>query len=284
MHWKELYSFFLNELTLQYGIDEAVAISRLCFEEIAGKDRFFISSNGEETVDPNTETAMLQALLQLKQELPVQHITGKAWFRNLHLNVSPHTLIPRPETEELVERCINSMEQYNQPTVLDIGTGSGCIPISIKKEVASAVVSAIDVSMGALEVAKENAAQHQTPIDFMLLDFLDEKNWPILGTFDIIISNPPYIPLAEKALLDSNVAAHEPALALFVENNNPLQFYEKIAQFSSTHLAEAGQIFMETHWLYAYEVAAHFIAQGFDASVVKDFFDKERMVVATRRP
>jgi release factor glutamine methyltransferase len=283
MHWKELYNLFLNELTLQYGMDEAVAISRLCLEEIAGKNRFFILSNGLETVDPDTETAMLSALLQLKQHVPVQHLTGKAWFRNLHLKVSPHTLIPRPETDELVQLCINRIEQYNQPTVLDIGTGSGCIAISIKKEVERAVVAAIDVSPDALEVAKENASQHQTPINFMLIDFLDEVKWPLLGIYDFIISNPPYIPLEEKALMDINVTAHEPALALFVVNNNPLLFYQKIAQFSSTHLAKTGYIFMETHWQYAYEVAALFIAQGFDASVVKDFFDKERMVVATHR-
>jgi release factor glutamine methyltransferase len=150
MHWKELYNLFLNELTLQYGMDEAVAISRLCLEEIAGKDRYFVLSNGPEPVEPNTETAMLNALLQLKQQVPVQYVTGKAWFRNLHLKVSAHTLIPRPETEELVQLCINHMEQHNLPTVLDIGTGSGCIPISIKKEVGRAVVAAIDVSPDAL--------------------------------------------------------------------------------------------------------------------------------------
>jgi len=283
MRWKELYSLFLNELTLQYGMDEAVAISRICLEEIAGKDRFFILSNEHETIDTATETAMLAALAQLKQDVPIQHITGKAWFRNLHLKVTADALIPRPETAELVQLAIDCMVVQNKQTVLDIGTGSGCIPISIKKECASAMVSAIDVSNAALEIAKANASQHQTAIEFILMDFLDEKNWNSLGTYELIISNPPYIPIAEKELLDKNVTAHEPAVALFVENESPLIFYEKIARFATKHLAEDGSIFLETHWQYAYEVASVFMEQGFDARVVKDFFDKERMVIATHR-
>jgi release factor glutamine methyltransferase len=283
MHWKELYNLFLNELTLQYGMDEAVAITRLCLEEIAGKDRFFILSNGQEIVNEETEKEMLLALTQLKKEVPVQHITGKAWFRNLQFKVTPSTLIPRPETEELVQLAIDSITSKNKKTVLDIGTGSGCIPISIKKECAAAMLTAIDVSPAALEIAKENAAQHQTNIDFILMDFLEEKNWELLEQFDLIISNPPYIPIAEKEWLDNNVTEYEPDLALFVDNESPLIFYEKIARLAKTHLADAGHIFMETHWQFAYEVAALFIEQGFDASVVKDFFEKERIVIATRR-
>jgi release factor glutamine methyltransferase len=283
MRWKELYSLFLNELTLQYGMDEAVAISRICLEEIAGKDRSFILSNGNETIDSATETAMLGALAQLKQDVPVQHISGKAWFRNLHFKVTADTLIPRPETAELVQLAIDCMVVQNKQTVLDIGTGSGCIPISIKKECASAMVSAIDVSYAALEVAKANAALHQTAIEYIFMDFLDENNWNSLGTYELIISNPPYIPIAEKELLDKNVTAHEPALALFVENESPLIFYEKIARFATKHLAEGGYIFLESHWQFAYEVASVFMEQGFDANVVKDFFGKERMVIATRR-
>jgi len=283
MHWKELYQLFLNELTLKYGMDEAAAISRLCFEEMAGKDRFFILAKGNELVETAIETAMLHGLAQLKSDVPVQHITGKAWFRNLHLKVTPDTLIPRPETEELVQLAIDFIEQENKKSVLDIGTGSGCIPVSIKKECSQVLVTAIDYSKKALEVAIENAAQQQTPVTFIEMDFLEEKNWGALPTFDIIISNPPYIPIREKDLLDKNVTAYEPAMALFVENEKPLIFYEKVALFAQDHLATGGQIFMETHWQYAYEVAAHFMTHGFEARVIKDFFDKERIVAAIRR-
>ncbi|MEX1201868.1 MAG: peptide chain release factor N(5)-glutamine methyltransferase [Ferruginibacter sp.] len=283
MHWKELYQLFLNELTLKYGMDEAVAISRLCFEEMAGKDRFFILTKGNEQVDITIETAMLHGLTQLKNDVPVQHITGKAWFRNLHLKVTPDTLIPRPETEELVQQAIDFIEKENKKSVLDIGTGSGCIAVSIKKECGQVLVTAIDYSKKALEVAIENATKQQTPITFVEMNFLEEKNCTTLPIFDVIISNPPYIPIAQKDLIDKNVTAHEPAMALFVEDEQPLIFYEKIALFAQDHLMQGGQIFMETHWQYAYEVAAYFIAHGFEARVIKDFFDKERIVAAIRR-
>lgn len=283
MHWKELYNLFLNELTLKHGLDEAVAICRLCFEEVAGKDRLFIQAHGKEKVDDAVEKKMLEALKQLQIDVPVQYVTRKAWFRNLHFNVTADTLIPRPETEELVLLAIDHIKKYNKHTVLDIGTGTGCIPISIKKECEAAMVSAIDFSKAALEVAKENAAENKTVVDFIWMDFLQENNWNKLGKFDIIISNPPYIPMSEKDILDKNVIAYEPTMALFVEDERPLIFYEKIAQFATNNLVAKGYIFVETHWQYAYEVAAVFIEEGFDATVVKDFFEKERMVIATRR-
>lgn len=283
MHWKELYNLFLNELTLKHGLDEAVAICRLCFEEIAGKDRLFIQAHGKEKVDEAVEKTMLQALKQLHLDVPVQYVIGKAWFRNLHFKVTADTLIPRPETEELVQLAIDHIKQYNNYSVLDIGTGSGCIPISIKKECEAAKVSAIDFSKDALEVAKENAAENKTEVDFIWMNFLEESTWNTLAQFDIIISNPPYIPISEKNELDKNVIAYEPSMALFVEDERPLIFYEKIAQFATNHLEANGYIFLETHWQYAYEVAAIFIEAGFDATVLKDFFEKERMVMATRR-
>ena len=142
-------------------------------------------------------------------------------------------------------------------------------------------MSALDISEDALTIARENDRIHQTEIEWIQLNFLDEKNWSGLSVYDVILSNPPYIPENEKEKLDINVAAHEPLEALFVPDNQPLIFYEKIAEFAKNHLAEDGKIFMETHEDYARQVADHFIAEGYDAVVKKDFYEKERMVLAT---
>jgi release factor glutamine methyltransferase len=143
-------------------------------------------------------------------------------------------------------------------------------------------VSALDISQEALMVARENADIHRTNIEWIQMDFLDQATWNDLPVYDVIISNPPYIPENEKGKLDKNVTDHEPLQALFVPDNQPLIFYEKIAEFAKNHLAEDGKIFIETHEDYAQQVADHFSAEGYNAVVKKDFYDKERMVKATR--
>ena len=163
---------------------------------------------------------------------------------------------------------------------MDIGTGSGCIAIAVKKNIPAAMITAIDVSEGALLVAKENATTQQTDIGFLQVDFLDEAQWNTLPKFDIIISNPPYIPINEKEKLDINVTAFEPHQALFVPDNSPLLFYEKIATFGKTHLSRGGKIFMETHEDYAKETASLFKQHYKEVTIQKDIFDKERMVIA----
>jgi release factor glutamine methyltransferase len=200
----------------------------------------------------------------------------------MKLTVNEHVLIPRPETEELVQLVLDqAMFDNTTPSILDIGTGSGCIAIAIKKNMPAARVTAIDVSMHALDIAKGNAAAQQTDIDFLAVDFLDEKRWNHLPKFDYIVSNPPYIPLNEKDKLDINVTAFEPHQALFVPDNLPLLFYEKIAVFGNTHLNSHGTIFMETHEDFAKETAALFTKDYKNVSIKKDLFGKERMVTAS---
>jgi release factor glutamine methyltransferase len=215
--------------------------------------------------------------------IPVQYVTGEAWFSNMKLKVSPAVLIPRPETEELVNEVISFLKDNQIASVLDIGTGSGCIAIALKKQLPDIQVTAIDISEPALLIAKQNAQQQQTDVDFFQLDFLDENTWQTIPSYDVIISNPPYIPLAEKELLDKNVAAFEPSLALFVENNRPLVFYEKIAAFGKTHLKKSGKIFLETHENFAEETAALFNNDLYSSVVKRDIYEKQRMVVAAIR-
>jgi release factor glutamine methyltransferase len=218
----------------------------------------------------------------LLQHKPVQYVLGEAWFYNMKLKVNEQVLIPRPETEELVQLVLTHVaaNQVAAPTILDIGTGSGCIAIALMKNIPAAIVTAIDVSGEALLVAKENAIDQDTTIQFFQTDFLNEAQWPVLPTFDIIISNPPYIPINEKEKLDINVTAFEPHHALFVPDNAPLLFYEKIATFGKTHLNPGGKIFMETHEDYAQETADLFSPFYSEVAIKKDIFGKERMVVA----
>lgn len=282
MHLKALHTYFLNELSSFYEAHEAAVITGMVFEHILQADKARIITRPEQEVDNASAEKLQQALEQLMLYKPVQYVLGMAWFYKLDFKVTPDVLIPRPETEELVLEAISFIQPGKTAQVLDIGTGSGCIPVSIKKNLPQTIVTAIDISSPALAVAKENALRHNVDISWRQVDFLDESYWKTLTEYDVIISNPPYIPENEKEKLDKNVTAFEPGQALFVPDNEPLVFYKKIAAFGKLHLAGAGKIFMETHEDYAGAVAAYFTSEGYNAIVKKDFYEKERMVIATR--
>ena len=282
MTLNELYRLYLHDLKEIYPENEAADITKLVFESVAGISRADVIRNPEKLVNEPFTSTLKKHLADLKTHQPVQYVIGEAWFYQMKYKVNPAVLIPRPETEELVTGVIEVLKDNPNAAVLDIGTGSGCIPIALKKNMPGAAITAIDVSKEALEVAKENAAIHHTAILLKQLDFLDEQAWNELGSYDIIVSNPPYIPLGEKALLDTNVTAFEPHTALFVPDNTPLIFYERIAAFGKSHLKENGQVMMETHEDFAMQVLQLFSASGFDAAILKDMSGKERMVVATR--
>lgn len=282
MHLKALHTYFLNELRPIYEEHEASVITGMVFEEILHANKSRIIMQPKEAVKEKDRIKVQEALQQLKTRKPVQYVLGTAWFYNLAFKVTDAVLIPRPETEELVAEVIRFLQSARDKQVLDIGTGSGCLPVSIKKNIPGAAVTAIDTSQAALVIAKENANTHRAEIEWRHLDFLNEYNWETLPLYDAIVSNPPYIPEIEKEKLDKNVTAFEPAIALFVPDNDPLLFYRKIAAFGKDHLRTGGKIFLETHEDYAQAVAKHFTQEGYTASVRKDVFEKERIVLATR--
>jgi release factor glutamine methyltransferase len=282
MESRKLHQYFLSELKLQYEPHEASVICNMLFEDLLGINKRDIITHPNRIIEPEGVRKMEEALASLKQHKPVQYVIGQAWFYNLHFIVSPAVLIPRPETEELVSLVIDFLKTSPENSLLDIGTGSGCIPISIKKNSPHTFVSAIDISEEALQIAGENAKTHGTEINFKRIDFLNRSEWEQLPQYNVIVSNPPYIPYEEKEKLDKNVRDFEPHLALFVPNNNPLLFYEGIVAFAEEHLLAAGIIFMETHESLASNVAALFELHGYKATIKKDLFQKERMVVATR--
>ena len=278
----ELYRYFLAELEEIYDKHEASNICSMLYESIAGITRSVLIKDPDRVLDEKTVLKLNGCLRELKDHKPIQYIIAEAWFYKMKLKVSPAVLIPRPETEELADIVIKYLKDKPAATLLDIGTGSGCIAIAVKKNIPGLHVTAIDISDDALAIAKENSIQQQTDIDFQLVNFLDEKTWESYPSFDVIVSNPPYIPENEKQLLDKNVTAFEPHTALFVENDRPLIFYEKIAAFGKNHLKGAGKIFMETHEEFAKETAGLFNNDFYSAVIVNDINGKQRMVIATR--
>lgn len=276
---EEQYRILLQKLSAIYSDGEAAAIGEMVIEHYTGVQKNQRLS-WQQHISAETDHKIEQALQELLQHRPVQYVLQHAWFRNMCFYVNEAVLIPRPETEELVMQIEKTVPKNAAISILDIGSGSGCIPIALKKALPQSQVSSIDISPQALAVARQNAAALQAEVVFTELDFLNEHTWPTLGNYDIIVSNPPYIPIAEKQILDKNVTDWEPGLALFVPNNDPLLFYKKIAAFGTTHLAANGSIFLECHQQYAQHTAAVYRQLGYHAEVIKDIFDNERMIKA----
>ena len=280
---KEYYRHYLRKLQTIYDLDEASVMAGWVFENKASLKRSDILKDPELILDIDTIEKLNYSLQRLLQHEPVQYILGETWFCNLKLKVNSHVLIPRPETEELVDWIIEDNKKENNEkhlSIADIGTGSGCIAIVLKKKLSAAHVTAIDVSKGALITAKENAIDNEVKIDFIQLDFLDELTWEGLNSFDIIVSNPPYIPVNEKEKLHKNVTLFEPHTALFVPDHSPLLFYEKIALFAKEHLKEDGIVYAETHEEFANAAARVFSKQFQQVTLKQDILGKNRMIKA----
>ena len=220
-------------------------------------------------------------LVDLQQEKPIQYITGEAWFYGLQFEVNENTLIPRPETEELVEFILKETSNFQLPAsslnILDIGTGTGCIPISLKANLPQANVSAIDVSEQALEVAKRNAISNKVEINFIQTNILEVED--LNQHFDIIVSNPPYVRNLEKEEIKKNVLDYEPHLALFVEDTDALLFYRKIAQLALKKLTPNGLLFFEINQYLGKETVELLENLGFkNIELKKDIYGNDRMI------
>lgn len=281
MTLSEIYRKYLLDLKTIYSQNEASEITSMAFEALADVQRSDVIKYPATVLPDETVQTLERALIRLKQHEPIQYITEQAWFCNLAFKVSRAVLVPRPETEELV-RLVSAFLQKQRLGVLDIGTGSACIPIALLVKNNEINVTAIDVSEEALEIAKYNAALHNCPIECKQIDFLDESWWMYLEKTDVIVSNPPYIPEVDKELLDTNVSRYEPHLALFEPSGQALIFYHKIAKFAKTHLNEEGKIFVEIHEDFGKQVLQIFIDAGYEAELKKDMFGKDRFVVAEK--
>ena len=237
--------------------------------------------NKNQKLSPKEVSFFNNCLEKINKNIPVQYITGQAYFSNLLIKVNPNVLIPRPETEELVHLILNNHNQDSLKEILDIGTGSGCIIIALKKTLPNTNCTAIDISKEAIRTAKANAVLNKVEVDFITKDILDYKNEE--KSWDMIVSNPPYIPISNKKHMHPNVVQNEPSQALFVENEEPLKYYQIISDFAKYHLKKNGKIYFEIHEDFANDVVNLLSTKKhFKSSVHKDFQGKNRFVVATK--
>jgi release factor glutamine methyltransferase len=277
-----------------YEESEAKNIADLLIEHITSLSKNERLSRNEYEITPEQELAFKDDLQRLLKHEPIQYLMNKSWFYGLELFVDPSVLIPRPETEELVEWVINDIkasgldvftrdmagaDKTNLLKILDVGTGSGCIALALKKAMPKAEIWGCDMSEEALNVARRNGSALDLRVDFQGLNFLDPEQQRQLPTVNILVSNPPYIPIKDKQLMDRNVVEHEPHVALFVPNDDPLVFYRALAKFGMHRLYENGSIYMEIHEDLGNQVTDLFKEQGYFSVVVKkDMQGKNRMV------
>ncbi|MEP7259361.1 MAG: peptide chain release factor N(5)-glutamine methyltransferase [Flavitalea sp.] len=267
----------LFQLYHVYDNREAANIADWVMEHITGWRKIDRILYKEVPLTPAKLRELEQYGEQLAAEKPVQYVLQEAWFYAMKLFVNESTLIPRPETEELAAWLI-AVNKDSHLKTLDVGTGSGCLAIAIKKNLPDMVVYACDISQSALEVAAKNAQAMGTPVSFLQFDFTNEHEREQAPEVDIIVSNPPYIPYKEKSSMRNNVTMFEPSIALFVDDDDPLVFYKAIAGFATKKLSAGGNIFLETHEGFAAQTAQLFIEKGFSVEIRKDMQGKERMI------
>ena len=267
--------YYIKQLNGIVQEREIISLAYISIDFLLGYNRSDCIIHSDKDITSEVSDRIKQIIADLKTNKPIQHIIGETEFYELKFKVNEHTLIPRPETEELVKWIL----QHEFTSALDIGTGSGCIAIALRKN-KSAEISAIDVSESALLVAKENAKINEVEINFLLQDILKTTALPKV---DVIVSNPPYVLDKEKELMLANVLDNEPHLALFVPNNNPLLFYKKIATLAFTSLSKNGLLFFEINERFSKETVAMLSAIGFvDIELKKDINEKDRMLKAIK--
>jgi len=273
-----------QQLQPLYDAHEAAAIAKAHLEARLALPAHELVLRGNEPLSEMQERQLEDELLQLRQGVPLQYVLGEAEFYGLTLRVSPAVLIPRPETEELVELIVRSYQHAPALRIWDAGTGSGCIAIALAKHLPQAEVYATDLSEPALAVARANAEANHATISFARHDMLDTANLPFGDLkFDILVSNPPYIPESVKKEMHPNVVEHEPHLALFVPDENPLLFYEALTQIGKHCLVPHGKIYAETFEGYHKELEAMFLSHGYaDFQSLEDINGKKRMVCAEK--
>ncbi|MEJ6673989.1 MAG: peptide chain release factor N(5)-glutamine methyltransferase [Polaribacter sp.] len=284
MKLKEFKLLFSESLSETYPKKEIDSFFFILMEEKLKLQRIDTVLNPDFLIDTATVVVLKIILKRLQKEEPIQYILGKTEFYGLPFLVDKNTLIPRPETEELVEWILSEIQKIqggNQKTplaILDIGTGTGCIPITLAKNTVNTVITAIDISAAALRVAKKNAVLNSVPVNFIMLDILKTTQLP--QKYNLIVSNPPYVRELEKVEISANVLENEPHLALFVANKNPLVFYDKIADLAKQQLNENGMLFFEINQYLGKETVKMLEEKGFqNIQLKKDLSGNDRMLL-----
>lgn len=275
---KQVEKQFSRRLSHLYDLQEIKEIFMLSAEGILDVSRSEIILDKNRDLDDELIATFEKLLSSLEKGTPIQYALGYAWFYGMKLKVNEAVLIPRPETEELVALILKE-NRHKSPKIADIGTGSGCIPIALKKHLPEAEVWAVDISSEALEVASANAENERCAINFLEADILDADNLFSQRDFDIIVSNPPYITPSEKSKMAINVLNHEPHLALFIPEENPLLFYKVISTFAKAYLSKGGKLYFEINRRFSQELKEYLVETGFiEVKIHQDMYGADRMV------
>jgi len=273
---------YIAELTSFYKEEEARQLLTILIHHFFGFSRAELALNPSTRISESEILSLHFAVKDLKKYKPIQYITGKSEFLNFTFQVNESVLIPRPETEELAQLIVSAEKQENL-RILDIGTGSGCIAISLEKKLNKPAVSAVDINENSLKLAAANAAQNNSEINFFQVDILDEFAWKELGVFDVIVSNPPYVTMDDKNEMAENVLSFEPHLALFVPENDEIIFYKKICQFAQKHQSEKGRLYFEINENKGREIEKLLNESGYrQVKLHQDFRGKTRFASATK--
>ncbi len=277
---QDITQYIRNELNLLYTPSEIRTLTHMILEQVAGLSAADILA-GKLNDLSNDNIAKIEEMTQrLKKSEPIQYVLGEAHFYNRTFKVTPDVLIPRPETEELIEWIVGDAHGTT-PQLFDIGTGSGCIAITLAKELPGATVHACDISAKALTIAQYNAKHNDAPITIRQQDILTDKNSPI--QYDIIVSNPPYITQSEQQAMSSNVLSYEPHLALFIPDDDPLLFYRHIAQYATEHLTNNGALYFEINAYNGAETVELLHKLGFrNVTLRNDISGNPRMIKANK--
>lgn len=283
---QQLMTVARKRLSAMYGEREATAMTDEMIFRLKGWDRTATIIHGTETVTEFLKRRVHDTIEQLLEGKPIQYIFGKAHFYGMDFNVSEATLIPRPETAQLVDMIADSYRGLSDLNVLDLGTGSGCIAIALARHLPfPKEVIAVDISREALDVARENALNLKVKVTFVHADMLDTETITYISDeiYDIIVSNPPYIAEHEKAAMERNVLDYEPATALFVPDDDPLRFYRAVAKIAAETLSDNGTLFLEINPLFVRELSEMLHTNGFtETTVVKDMQRADRFIIAKR--
>lgn len=280
----EAYQGLKNNLIKIYDSKESANIAQLIMEKISGLSSINRITNKQVLLTENQANMLSDFNKQLMNYKPVQYVLNEAWFSGMNFYVDENVLIPRPETEELVEWIIKDSQftiRDLRLNILDIGTGSGCIATALKKKIVKADLFALDVSEQALKIATLNAHKNHTEINFFKADILSINTKTVLPLFDAIVSNPPYIIKSESVEMHSNIILYEPQIALFVPDQNPLLFYTAISNFALSHLKQNGSLYFEMHENYSDDIGKLLNQKGFTSiKIKKDLQGKNRMIKA----
>jgi len=279
---KDLKSQYIELLSGKFDSSESKQFLDILIEDFFGITKVQLALEPQLRISESEMLKLHWAIKDLLNNKPVQYITGVSYFHDLKLNVNESVLIPRPETEELVGLILDK-ETSSNLRVIDIGTGSGCIALALKKYFSNSLITAVDMSADALLLAKKNALQNQLQVEFTQIDILNPHSFDSLSKFDIVVSNPPYVTQSDKALMHKNVTDYEPHNALFVEDDNPLLFYSSILEFCKSHLNNEGRIYFEVNEQQGDNILQLLEQHEYkNCKIYQDIHGKNRFVVATK--